>query len=347
MEETWVYRLRPRSSFHFGPAGRGAAVSEAMFHSDSLFGALATGIAAWDGEAVLRDMLSQFLADPPFRISSLFPCAGEVLLFPKPLLPQLTQAEFVDKAAVRVSRVRLVSQGILEALARGQPVDAHMERENLCQNGTVWLTRDEKSVLPPDTSHGRLWHSDAVSGSAVDRIVPASRPYWLGRTTFSPACGLYFLLQVREPASRDLIERALDYLSDAGLGGRRSSGHGQFSVESATQLSPFWPSDGDSFLTLSLYHPTRGELQAGVLAGQATYEIARRQNWIGSAERAGQRSTSVSFVVEGSLLRSTGQAAYGDLVDVTPGAQPPSHPVYRYGYAFPVTVSTEGDSHEP
>ena len=165
--------------------------------------------------------------------------------------------------------------------------------------------------------------------------------------SFSPDCGFYLLLEVGNATSRNMVENALDYLSEAGLGGNRSAGQGRFSVDFAAPYVPFWPTAGKMFITLSLYHPTLEELDGGVLAEGAAYELGRRDGWAGSPERPGQRRRSTWFVGEGSVLRSTGKESYGELVDVTPVSGPGEHSVYRYGYAFPIGVQGQGMSNEP
>ena len=347
MAETWLYRLRPRSPFHFGERGARIESADAVFHSDSLFGALATGIRMWHGAEVLGETLSRFQEQPPFRVASLFPYAGDVLLFPMPMLTLPVEPEAEDRSGIRLRNVRFVSQGILEALLHRRALDGHLSRDNLLQGGTVWFTHEERASLPPARQEEALWHRQVVSALSVDRMVAVSQVYRTGLISFSPDCGLYLLVEVEDTGSKAHVENALDYLSQAGLGGRRSAGHGQFSIESAVPFAPFWPAAGDLFVTLSLYHPTLEELENGVLTGEAAYELRRRDGWVSSPERAGQRRRSTCFVSEGSVLRSLARASYGELVDVTPQSEVEKHPVYRYGYAFPIWVQGEGPSNEP
>ncbi len=346
MAETWLYRLRPRSPFHFGEGGVRTASTDAVFHSDSLFGALATGIRMWHGAEVLGDLLSSFQERPPFRISSLFPCAGDVLLFPMPLLKLPVEPEAQDTDGIRLKNIRFVSRGILEALLHRQALDSHLSRDSLCQGGTVWFTHEERASLPLGRQEEALWHRQVVSALSIDRMVAASQVYRTGLISFSPDCGLYFLVEVEDTNSKAIVENALDYLSQAGLGGRRSAGHGQFSIESAAPFAPFWPAGGDLFVTLSLYHPTLEEVENGILTGEAAYGLCRRDGWVSSPERAGQRRRSTCFIGEGSVLRSLARAGYGELVDATPESEIDEHPVYRYGYAFPIGVQAEGASNE-
>jgi CRISPR-associated protein Csm4 len=349
MAETWLYKLRPLSPFHFGERSARIESTDGVFHSDSLFGALATGIRMWHGAEALGEILSRFQERPPFRVASLFPYAGDVLFFPMPMLTLPLEREAEDTHNMRLKNVRFVSRGILEALLHREALDGHLSSDNLYQGGGVWSTREERASLPlpPRPQEEVFWRRQVVSTLSVDRMVAASQVYRTGLVRFSPDCGLYFLVEMEDTNSKAIVENALDYLSQAGLGGKRSAGHGQFSVQSARPFAPFWPTGGDLFVTLSLYHPTLEELENGVLTGQAAYQLRRRDGWVSSPERAGQRRKSTCFIGEGSVLRSLAKASYGELVDATPQSEVEKHPVYRYGYAFPIGVQAEGPSNEP
>ncbi len=91
-------------------------------------------------------------------------------------------------------------------------------------------------------------------------------------------------------------------------------------------------------MTLSLYHPTREEVDGGRL-GEAYYRLRVRRGWVGSAEGQGLRGKAVRMLAEGSVIYG-GDA--GDLVDVTPEGFA-AHRVYRYGLAFPIAVEAGHD----
>lgn len=349
MAQMWLYRLRPHSPFHFGKRSGSIESTEAVFHSDSLFGALATGISMWHGAEALGEILSRFQERPPFKIASLFPYAGDVLFFPMPMLTPPLEPEAEDTRSIGLKNVRFVSQGILEALLHRKSLERQMSRDNLYQCGQVWSTHDERASLPLPSrrQEGVFWSCQPVSTLSIDRMVAASHVHRTELTRFSPDCGLYFLVEMEDTSSKTIVEDALDYLSQAGLGGMRSAGHGQFSIESAVPFAPFWPIRADLFVTLSLYHPTLGEIENGVLAGQAAYQLRRRDGWVSSPERAGERRRWTYFIGEGSVLRSLAKSSYGELVDATPQPELEKHPVYRYGYAFAIGVKAEGPSNEP
>lgn len=342
MSETWLYKLRPHSPFHFGASGLGAESTDEVFHSDSLFAALATAVRMWYGENVLDDLLSRFDQGPPFRLTSLFPYAGGVLLFPNPLPDSSYEPPCTEADRRSAKKTRFVSQGILQATLQGDRIDPGPGSRNTCQAGRVWLTETERQTLPFDEQIPTIWHRHVVPRASVDRVVLATSARYVELLSFRRGCGLFFLLDFEDDATRELLESALQFLSDAGLGGQRSAGCGKFSVESASRFDPFWGKQGDLLMTLSLYHPTREELEAGALGEGARYRLVPRSGWAGSPERQGQRWKSSVFLEEGSVIRAVGARSYGDLVDVTPQAEPEKHPVYRYGFAYPIGIRTAG-----
>ena len=178
----------------------------------------------------------------------------------------------------------------------------------------------------------------------VDRQTAASEVYRCGRLWFARGCGLYFLVRWRHPRPRwqRVLERALDVLAEAGIGGERSSGHGAFAWSAEHDVLPDLPEAraGAPALTLALYHPTRAELEGGALHRAAGYELRERTGWMASPEARNLRRKSVLMLGEGSVVWAPA-TVLGGLADVTP-AMPLAHRVYRYGYAWPLGVPSTG-----
>ena len=66
------------------------------------------------------------------------------------------------------------------------------------------------------------------------------------------------------------------------------------------------------------------------------YQLVERAGWVDSpVVTSGQRKKTCRMFAEGSVFRTQPR---GCLVDVTPEPveKAPPHPVYRYGFAFPV-----------
>lgn len=338
-----AYRLAPRSAFHFGERGVGLEETAETFRSDSLFGALCSTVREGWGDATLVRLLDAVRAGDgaPFLLSSCFPYAGDVLFFPRPMVP-LAGPPSLD-AGKRLKHVRFVSRDVFSAWLSGADLAGESGPAAFVAGGRAWTTAAERAGLVARFGEGGadevppLWSTGDVPRVTIDRATSASAIYRVGRLTFRAGCGLYFLVAWRDQALRPLVEAALHVLGDAGLGGRRSAGNGQFRPLPPVPLDLPAPDDADALLTLALYWPTEAELRSGVLAGPARYDLVVRQGWTSSPDARALRRREVRMLVEGSVMRAPPDATLGGLVDVTPAGFV-AHPVYRYGLAFPLPV---------
>lgn len=352
MPAVHVYRLEPRSAFHFGERGVGLEETAETFRSDSLFSALCSVVREGWGTERVEALLRAFLErpEPPFRLSSCFPYAGEVLFFPRPMLALAGQP--AAEAAKRLKNTRFVSHGLFARWVAGDDLERETEAANFLSESHAWVSAAERAklagILPQaggaEAERRALWAKTEVPRVTVDRASSASLVYRCGRLAFRPGCGLYFLVEWRDEAWRGLLEQALRALGDAGLGGRRSAGYGQFEPRLPAEGLELAAADRPgALLTLALYWPTAEEVAAGVLGGPARYDLVSRYGWMWSPDGRALRRRQVRMVAEGSLLAPV-HPALGALADVTPRAFA-AHRVYRYGLAFPLGVSVAGGGH--
>lgn len=387
--DAMAYHLQARAPFHFGLRGVGIEATAVHGPADTLFSALCHVLRQQCGLAALQDFLAGFSSpEPPLVLSSAFPYvlsrreeevewqiprpfdpAQAIRFFPRPLEPPPGLPDDAeDRKAVK--RVTWLSEGIFRAwvsndaaaLSRawikeldigGQKV----KHPHLVQ-GRMWLTADERGRVAgwrdEETDAIRLWAVGDVPRVTVDRRANASAVYQAGRVWFQPGGGLWLLARWRE----DWRERgalALRVLGDAGIGGERSAGHGQFHLHGPHVLAGLPdPTPGGRFVTLSPYYPTEAEL-AKVLDGEdVSYRLHVRRGWMSSPDStdpaAGEplrggalRRKAVRMFAEGSVLHwPDGEAVRGDLADVTPEAFD-AHKVWRYGLTCAVGYRPEGD----
>jgi CRISPR-associated protein Csm4 len=353
---TYIYRLAPRTAFHFGLRGVGVEETATFCPADTLFSALCLTLREWesDGNRKLETWLDEFPplsggGSPPLRISSAFPYAGEVLFFPKPRVPANLPVETRQTEAKTLKRIDYVSHGILKAWLAQEDLNAQVDDELLLHDGRVWVTRDELGELEDfrdlDTKKHRMWATQTRPRVTVDRATARSSIYQAGVVSFRPGAGLFTLVEFLDgevEKERGRLASLLEVLGHSGLGGERSSGYGQFEPEAPQEFDGFGAADGDLFLTLAPYHPTRTEVEAGVLGKDAAYDLLTRRGWVGSPEGLHLRRRLVRLLGEGSVLHDVGGASYGDLADVTPregDEEMLSHKVWRYGIAFPVPAA--------
>lgn len=356
-----AYRLAPRNGggFHFGREGLDLEVSAETYPSDSLFSALVVTIAELEGEQAVDDFLSEWplerSVEPPFRLSSLFPYAGELPLLPMPRV-SITFGELEPARTKTLKRLKYVSPLILNRLLAGHemgkwlPVDDRPSEGLLLQNGQIWLGRSEQKLLPaewqaftPDQLvEQAVWKVTTVPRVAIDRASSSSTIYQVGRTTYAPDCGLWLLAEVDRGG--DLLDELLQHLADQGIGGERTSGYGAFDVHPMTPPTLPSPQLASRFMTLSRYNPLPEEVAAGVLGEEASYELVDVGGWITSSRGPAQRRKRVRLIEAGSILVAA-MPITGRLVDVRPEypghARIPAHPVYRSGIALTIGIGGE------
>ncbi|MHA1974147.1 MAG: type III-A CRISPR-associated RAMP protein Csm4 [Candidatus Hodarchaeales archaeon] len=324
MNQLFIYKLKPRGAFHLGEAGIGVESTEVMIHSDTLFSAI---VSAWrhidglDADSKIS-LLTPFVCsdgDMPLYLSSAFPYIENILLLPR---PRIKLGE--DKSTKKIDFISV------EALQ--EIVQKEFDKKETVKNGKVMITETEREMINSDwvCKSGRKSRTPRV---AIDRITSQSEIYFCGRVTFEENCGLYFWADIRNREYKAHLDRALDFLSDEGIGGERSIGHGQFTFNCNENELPTFNSPNASstrYLTLSLYHPTKDEVCSNKVLDGASYEFFDRGGWIYSPDSKSRRRRRVKMFKEGGLFS---RPVAGDIVSVEPAGFP--HPVYRYGLAFP------------
>jgi CRISPR-associated protein Csm4 len=383
MAERVAYHLIARSPFHIGERGVGLEETSAVLHADTLFSALCLTLRELGED--LDALLTRFPrvrmpadgtpetvpgeGELPFRLTSAFPFAGPVYFFPRPMLRPVGLDDADPVLGKTLKKISFVSQDIFGALVAGRSVaDAllveapvggakrKMRSDLVIQDGQAWVTPAERTDLLPYldavTGDVRLWEQGTAPRVTVDRVTNRSQVYAAGRLSFAPGCGLFFLVDYEDVGLRSRVEQALRVLGDTGIGGERSSGHGQFELEIVERFQLGEPSSeaSDAFTTLATYWPTEPEVMAGIL-DDASYGLVNRRGWLASPEGMNLRRRGVRMLTEGSV---TLRAPAGALAEVKPLDPAPavnvSHDVWRYGIAFPVrclaAISKEA-THEP
>lgn len=339
-----VYRLdiKPLAPLHRGIHGH-AAKSGAVVHSDTLHAALAASAAA---AGAGPDELQRFRT---LRVSSLFPSLWNAPLYPKPFLPLSRNAEGRTedndpKAAKRWKQVRLVSKKVLNAWLQGKGEDV---KGAVVRDGTAVF---EQEFPEHDWPRHGLVNTQRQTGVVVDRDTAAATPYdrslvWINT---DEGAGLYCFVEAEEKEGPWLAE-AFERLGYAGLGGNRTSGFGAFKLEKCapleiqgqTRIFSFAcvsPCDFKMFMTLSLYLPTREEVNAGVLDAPAAYDCTLRGGWIHGVAGTDRARHALRLCLEGSVFNKVGDR-HGEVRDVAPEDHP--HPVWRSGLAFECRMKSE------
>lgn len=339
---TRAYRLRLRSPLHVGDQGIGSEVTHAYVPSDTLFSAVAVTWRTLPGLARTLDALLNE-QKPPLLLSSAFPYAGDVLLLPKPALPFTPDAK-PNASGKQFRRVRWVSHSVFVQLLANPTRDtlnALWQAGKTLQAGAAWVSADELATIQthlgsedPDLY---LWRTGIVPRVTVDRVSSAGQIHHTGRASFAPGCGLWCMAQA-EPDWLAALEQALAVLGDAGLGGKRSSGNGQFDFE-LMPTPPLPAAASDYVVLLSRVAPTRDQMPL-LRRPEAAYDLVLVGGFNGTPGDGPLVRRQVRMLAEGSIVGAPDPGAtLGSLVDVTPTDAPlPGHRIWRSGLAFAVPV---------
>jgi CRISPR-associated protein Csm4 len=351
-----AFRLRPRGGFHFGRHGTDIEQSSVRCPSDTLYAALFNEALRWGMRlfAPLTDDTDDPPPDLPFLISSAFPYAGEVLLLPRPQLRlPLSEQPMEPKQRKLIKRLEYVSPTILRLIIENQArsLDPYLKDQgSLLMDGQVWVAHCDGQLPLGDSKQPitKLWKEQQVPHVTVDRGQAASQYYQVGRVNFATDCGLYLLCEERQPGGGEMLLTLLRYLGDSGLGGRRSAGLGQFSVELIAPPALPQVTDPRRMILLSRYRPSQAEIAAGVFGEEASYGLVKVRGMLQSPlpTVAAQRRQNVRMLSEGSVIqfRTDGSAPLGTICDVRPRyTQTPGvpHPVWRYGLAMGLAIGGE------
>ncbi len=300
--DTYAVYLHPRGAL-------GSRVN-----SGTLFGAICWAIRTL-GLADLPALLEDFNADPPFVLSSPFPClrreTARVRFYPMPCLAGLSSAQVrrlageraqqesgnhklilwdMIKRAKRLKKTAYVSEAVFREIVTGQTdlgdllrrwKEVGLRPNEVEHSERMLLTTGERKSLGIAGKPRAFIKNSDVQRNHIDRVAGATAEglLFFEEQTFMRRglTGLWFVLRTRDLG---MMQAALRYVADTGIGGRRTSGKGQFDIEIApARLSLPRANEPNAFVTLSLYLPTSGDWKQG--GEPLAYQLV---NWRGKHE---------------------------------------------------------------
>ena len=338
-----VYRLKFKTQLHLGRAtgaaqtgSLGLEKTETYISADTLFSAICQMWTTFYDTASLTDFLNPYTAENgslPFTLTSAFPFAHDIYLFPKPLIFKSTSK--------KNKRVQFVSRSLFENIITGNPPTFNEKDEkNVITGEKVWVNSEEKKQLKKAMDEKlNVWETTTRPRVSIDRQTEESSIWHVETVQFNKCCGLWFAVNYDSDETKQKIETLLRVLGDNGIGGERNAGYGLFDFTPA-ELDIPTAEDSTQFVTLSPICPKSSEQLEHLLKGDIAYNLNPLTGWVGS-HGTYKRRKQINMFTEGSVLNASDESI-GRLVDLKPDNW--THPVYRYGYAWQVGIKGASNS---
>ena len=338
MSSYTVYRLDFKTQLHLGratgPAQEGSLgleKTETYIPADTLFSAICQTWATFYDTASLTDFLNLYTAENeslPFTLTSAFPVAHDIYLFPKP--------QIFKSTSKKRKRVQFVSRSLFVNIITGnQPTFDEKDEKNVITGEKVWVNSEEKKQLKKAMDEKlNVWETTTRPRVSIDRQTEESSIWHVETLQFNKRCGLWFAVNFDSDETKQKVETLLRVLGDTGIGGERNAGYGLFDFDEVALEIPT-SEDGTQFVTLSPICPKCPEQLSDLLKGDIAYTLNPLTGWV-STTGAATRRKHVNMFTEGSVLNAGEEQRIGRLVDLSPNDY--AHPVYRYGYAWQVGI---------
>lgn len=318
-----IYKLKFLTPVHFGAAELGGKLESVSFSygSDKLFGALCCELS--ENENLLLNFVEK-LRREEILFSDLFPYTNNNFYLPKPIL-------LVD------------SQKIQERLELGEMRRQATQRKKQKKIEFIRASRFEEyfSAVKRNTpfqEENKFGEIELVQKVSCREEEPL--PYYVGTFSFNEESGFYLLTLFEDDRDEQFFRTTLEYLGLSGIGGKRSSGFGKFSLVEEISLEYCMNEDLaaiDKMLTnksaswqmnLSSLLPSPDEIPT---LKKSYFKLKRRGGFVTAIER---KKNNVCIVTSGSCFprRLKGELLSADKVS--------GHEIYRLGKSIYAGLST-------
>lgn len=326
MKDIVAYKLRFTSPLHLGQEGIGLEKTDETIRSDTLFSAF---FSCW--QLFYDDDLDNLIKKLPFILSSSFPFKGDEYFFPRPMVKIGEVGEDDPKIGKKIKKVKFISQKFFEDILNGKKIS--FLEENTLQEG---FCLSKKSFKDSPDEEKFIYKKHEVPRVTIDRATNTSEIFYFNELVFSGDSGLFFLVRFLDPKIRTRFEAVLRLLGDEGIGGDKHLGRGHYEIEIVKDFEINLPRENTKyFVSLSLFHPTKDEVDGGLIKG-ASYDLITRRGWIHSKDAMSLKRKGLRMFVEGSVFKDIGKEIYGDIPIVLEKNKDLglTHNIYRNGLAF-------------
>ena len=319
MNEYLAVQLAFKTPVHIGEVGIGMEEVSEILHSDTIFSALVNALSTMD-EDVERFILK--VKNGEIRFSSGFPFKNSDFYFPKPLLRPNMDEECERKWGKKLKEAKFLPKWLFEKWINYEKI-AEEEIERLAS---------------PE-----FYRKSCIPKVFLDREGRSSAIYHVGvlefeRQTPDDTSGFFFLL-ISDEEGRTILKKALKFLQDEGIGGKRTWGLGLFEHEIG-KFELRIPEIVEGYVLLSLFYPSREELTL-FKEPSAQWDFVKRGGWVFSrVGRGGKRKPKMRMISEGSVFsgRKKPEGILLDLDEIGNFTAEVGHKVLQNGKAFSIPV---------
>lgn len=306
-----LFKLNFSTALHVGKNKLSDA--EVTITADTLFSALCME-AMYDDENGGIETLISWARSGKLRLTDALPYHKDTYYIPKPMVQIKRAIESDSVAKKNHKKMKYIPISRINEYCDGG-IDAAAEVDNLKKMGKVEI---------------RTLNTIDENGMAT--------PYSLGTFTFEENWGLYFLLSYED---EEVLYTITDYLTAielSGIGGKRSSGLGKFTLEQGefpNEYEGLLRVEGSNsiFVALTTCLPKEDELKVAI--EDSHYAIIRRGGFAynETSYDLPKRKKDLYMFKPGS---SFANCFDGDVYDVSTEGK---HPVYKYGMPIFLEVS--------
>ena len=314
--KNYLFKLHFITALHIGnDSGRdNLASSETSIHSDTIFSALCTEAARYG-----QDILAKFVEmteTGDLVLSDALPFREDEYFLPKPAYrKQITHPLSNPGDRKLFKKLDLIPISMFSGYLQASddfPFDIRR---------AVSLQRD--LVFPEKRQRASVIGKDETE------------PYFVGSIVFNDDCGLYLLAELAGEEALPLLQKLLVSLSYSGIGGKRSSGFGKFSMEgpvilersekqSEKLLEEYLTNQtASAYMTINTSLPGDEEMKEALKGGYFT--LCRRGGFVESPEysKTPMKKRTVYALAPGAWVHQPYKGTFCNL------AEGGHHPIYR------------------
>jgi CRISPR type III-A-associated RAMP protein Csm4 len=213
-----VVKLRPAGPWRIGPDSGARNRVDAIYHSDSLYGAVTSAMSRIGSLSAWLDATARSQT-PAVCFSSCFPFLDDMgfVVPPRTIWPPTSPAAM--SARVRWKSARFIPLSLVESILSGKKLNEHQ-----------WSVDGASGCLVPAGKPGPF-RTSVRWNAAVDRLSGSCERHATACIEFREGCGLWTVAGFRDEAAREQwqepVKAAFRWLADSGFGGERSRGWGR------------------------------------------------------------------------------------------------------------------------